>query len=111
MATKGTSVKRSQGKARSTPKRSTSGALTSEDQTKNIFDTSNKDYKEVLKELITSPAVKYVAGGIAMAVLTKMTNKLSDRYPEISSFLKENLDSLSGKMSEFRDDLQGRTHH
>jgi hypothetical protein len=111
MATKRTNSKNRPTKGRTSTKRKTSQTLSTADRAKDFLDVGDKDYKEVLKELITSPAVKYVAGGIATAILTRIANKMGDRYPEISSFLKENLDSLSGKMGEFRNNLQGRTHH
>lgn len=62
----------------------------------------DRDYREIIREFISSPAVKYVAGGIATAVLTRLANNLSDRYPEISNFIRENMDNLEGRLSEFR---------
>ena len=55
------------------------------------------------KELIANPAVKYVAGGIASAMLTKFVDKLAVRYPEISRLLSENLDGIESRLSDFRN--------
>jgi hypothetical protein len=66
-----------------------------------VHSAAKRDYKEVIKDFITSPPVKYIAGGIATALLTRIANNMSDRYPEISSFIKENLDNIEGKLGEF----------
>lgn len=70
-----------------------------------------REYGDILKEFITSPAVKYVAGGIAAAVLARIANNISDRYPELSHFLKENLDTVEGKLGEIRSSMGESTRH
>ena len=62
----------------------------------------DRDYREIIREFISSPAVKYVAGGIATAILTRVATNMADRYPEISNFIRENMDNLEGRLSEFR---------
>ncbi len=57
------------------------------------------DYMGIVRELISNPTVKYVAGGIATALLTRLATNLSDRYPEISKFITENLDTVESKLS------------
>lgn len=61
--------------------------------------------KEMLKDLVNNPAVRYVAGGIATAVLTKVATNLSSKYPEISRFISENLDNVEGRLSDFKNSL------
>lgn len=56
-------------------------------------------YMSLVREIISNPTVKYVAGGIATAMLTRLATKLSDKYPEISSFIRENLDVVESKFS------------
>lgn len=63
------------------------------------------EYKDVLREFISNPAVKYVAGGIATAILARIATNISKRYPEISNFIQENLDTVEGKLNEFRNDF------
>lgn len=65
------------------------------------FNREERDYKDILEELISNPALRYVAAGVATAIVTRIANKLSDRYPEISSFIRENLDQLEGRFGEF----------
>lgn len=54
----------------------------------------DRDMKEILREFISSPAVKYIAGGLATALLTRLANNLSGRYPEISGFIRDNMSTL-----------------
>lgn len=72
-------------------------------------DSGRRDYREIITELISNPAVKYVASGIATALLTRMANKMATRYPEISTFIKENLDDLEGKFGEFSREFKGES--
>lgn len=65
----------------------------------------DRDYKELFRELASNPAVRYVAGGIATAVLTKIASNLSQRYPELSNFIKENLDNVEGRLGDFKNSL------
>lgn len=58
-----------------------------------------RDYMGIVRELVSNPTVKYVAGGIATALLTRLATKLSDKYPEISNFIRENLDTVESKLS------------
>ncbi len=48
-----------------------------------------------------SPAVRFVASGIATAVLGKIAINLADRYPQISQLLRDGLDSVEGKLADF----------
>lgn len=69
-----------------------------------------QEYSEVFQNLISSPAVKYVAGGIATAVLHRFATNLRTRYPEISRVLKENLDFIEGKLSEYSSTFESRSN-
>lgn len=61
-----------------------------------------RDFKDIIRDIASNPAVKYVAGGIATAMLTKLASSLSGRYPEISRLLNENLENFEDKLREFR---------
>lgn len=63
------------------------------------------DYKEILRDLYTSPTVRYLAGGIAAAFLNRYANKLSEKYPEVADFLKENIEAFEGKLGEIKQSL------
>lgn len=59
----------------------------------------------MFKELAGNPAVRYVAGGIATAILSRVAANLTQRYPEISRFIAENLDGIEGHLGEFKNNL------
>jgi len=69
--------------------------------TKSKRSVHKQEYRDVFQNFISSPAVKYVAGGIATAVLHRLATNLSARYPEITRVLKENLDFIESKLTEF----------
>lgn len=73
--------------------------------------TMDRDYKDVLRDLASNPAVRYVAAGIATAVLTKIATNLSERYPELSHFIKENLDNVEGRLGDFKNNLGDSARH
>lgn len=102
-------------KVRAPRKKSTPGSFASEGSTGSAgtmsMDSSKaRHYKEVVRELANNPAVRYVAAGIATAFLTRIANNMSDRYPEISNFIKENLDNVEGKLGEFRSSMDDQRH-
>jgi hypothetical protein len=86
---------------------SSSSSAMDEDETmeSNSSRTGHRDYKIMIKEFAANPAVRYVAGGIATAILSRVATNLSHRYPEISRFISENLDGLEGKLGEFKNNL------
>jgi hypothetical protein len=61
-----------------------------------------RNYRDTLLEWSERPAVKYVAGGLGLAVLARFAYSMSDRYPEISRFVRENIDTIEDKLKEFR---------
>lgn len=63
------------------------------------------NYYKLLQEWSAKPAVRYVAGGLATAVLARVAMKMSGRYPEIVGFFRDNLDTVETKLREFRDEF------
>ncbi len=61
-----------------------------------------KNYRDTLLEWSERPAVRYVAGGMGIALLGRLAFSMSDRYPEVSRFFRENLDTIEDKLKEFR---------
>lgn len=86
-------AKRTTTKSRTAPKKSTVESS----------DYGFKNQNGFFKELISNPAVKYVAGGIATAMLSKFVTRLSEKYPEITRLLTDNLDSIENRLAEFRN--------
>ncbi len=43
------------------------------------------------------PAVRYIAGGLALYGLVRLAMKMSSSYPQIGDFFSENIDSVEGK--------------
>jgi len=64
-----------------------------------------KSYGEVLYRLTEHPALRYVAGGIATALLSRAVQGLKSRYPEISNVLRENFDYLEEKLTHFSGNM------
>lgn len=60
------------------------------------------EYGSLIREFISNPAVKYMAGGIATAILSRLATNMSEKYPELSRFLRENIDGFEGKLSQYR---------
>ncbi len=69
------------------------------------FGGGRENYAQLIRELISNPAVKYVAGGIAASVLSRLASNMSTKYPELSKFLRENIDSFEGKLGQYRSGL------
>lgn len=93
MAKRATSVKRKT----STNSRRASGASASRSSR-----SRSDSFKAVLSGWYEKPAFRYVAGGVGLAVLSRVAMSMSDRYPQISTFLRDNLDVIESKLSEFR---------
>lgn len=61
------------------------------------------------KDLYDSPAVKYVAAGIATAALSKLIKTISKRYPELTKILNEGLESVEDRLVDFNKVKEGGT--
>ena len=60
-----------------------------------------------LRDLIDNPTVRFVAAGIATAILSRLATNLSEKYPELSRLLKENVDSFEGRIGQYRTGMGG----
>ncbi len=69
--------------------------------------SSSGDYQHMIRELISNPAVKYIAGGIATSILARLAQNMSEKYPELSRFLRENIDSFEGRLGQYRPSYGG----
>jgi hypothetical protein len=63
------------------------------------------ELRELMMEMVSHPAVKYVASGLATAILGRLASSLSERYPEIANFVKENIEGLESGFKGFESNL------
>ena len=63
------------------------------------------NYRQIAMDLYNNPTVRYMAGGVAAAILNRVASRLGNKYPEIGSFLKENIGTLEGKLNEFKSGM------
>jgi hypothetical protein len=70
-----------------------------------------QDYRDIIKEMLMSPVFKYIAGGITAAILARLANQSEEKFPEISSFIKDNMNMLQNKLDEYKGHLQGHDSH
>lgn len=75
--------------------------------TRSTGSSSRSEYSQLIREFISNPAVKYMAGGIATAVLSRLATNMSEKYPELSRFLRENIDSFEGRLGQGRPGFSG----
>lgn len=67
-----------------------------------LSSSSYRNYRDTLLEWSERPAVRYVAGGIGLALIGRFAYSISDKYPEIGRFFRENIDTIEDKLKEFR---------
>lgn len=53
------------------------------------------------RSITNMPAVRYIAGGLALYGIVRLAMKTMDSYPQIGEFFSENLDSVEGKFREW----------
>lgn len=80
---------------------------------KRNFSTVDRKFRgsapgQIIREWVNNPAVKYVAGGVAAAVLARLAMNIAEKYPELSRFLKENVETLEDKLGQYRSGFGGR---
>lgn len=66
----------------------------------------NFDYREMVIEVASHPAVRYMAAGVATAMLANLARKTSRRYPEISRFIQDNVDMFETNMDYMRFEIE-----
>ena len=65
--------------------------------------------KEIVQQLMANPTVRYIAVGLATTLVSKLSAKISGRYPEISTFMKDSFPNfdLEEKIKQFKDGQGG----
>lgn len=72
---------------------------------------SDFGYKEVIIDVASHPAVKYMAAGVATAMLARLASKASERYPEISRFIQDNVDMFETNMDYMRFEIESEARN
>lgn len=62
------------------------------------YETLFRDYKKLTREVLEIPATRYILGGVAIVSLIPFAMRLFRRYPEINTFVSDNLDSVVSKV-------------
>lgn len=50
-----------------------------------------------IREFLRSRPIKTMAAGIGTAILSRLATNMTEKYPELARFLKENIESFEGK--------------
>ncbi|MFL5785742.1 MAG: hypothetical protein ACJ76H_14085 [Bacteriovoracaceae bacterium] len=72
-----------------------------------LSNLNSSELSSKLREFIDNPMVKYVAGGIATAILSRLATNMGEKYPELSRFLRENIDTFEGRLGQYRSGMGG----
>lgn len=67
--------------------------------------TRGINYKNVLRKIKANPLSMYIAGGVGAFFLGRFAIRYYRSHPEISTFLKENFDTVEGKLREYKDSI------
>lgn len=67
--------------------------------------TRGINYKNVLRKMKANPLSMYIAGGVGAFFLGRFAIRYYRSHPEISTFLKENFDTVEGKLREYKDSI------
>lgn len=67
--------------------------------------TRGMNYKNFLRKIKASPLSIYLAGGVGAFFLGRFAIRYYRSHPEIQSFLKENFDTVEGKLREYKNSM------
>lgn len=92
--------KKTSGRSRRSPQGTTS----------NISQLSRQgNYKNLIRDLSSSSATRYVLGGIAGILLVRFAMKYYREHPEFSDFLRDNYENVEGRLKQYRQSLSSET--
>lgn len=63
-------------------------------------------YKKVVRDFTRSPSLLYLAGGIGAYFIGRFAYRYYQNHPEISDFIKENVDTVESRLREYRGGSQ-----
>lgn len=58
-----------------------------------------------IRDIAALPAARYIAGGLGLALLTRFAIRYYKSHPAISEYVKENFDTVEGKLREYRSSI------
>lgn len=67
---------------------------------------SGSHFSSKVKEFSDNPAVRYIAGTLAAAAMSKLIEKMSTSYPEITKLVRGTFGSIEDKLVEFKEGPQ-----
>lgn len=67
--------------------------------------TRGMNFKNILRKIKANPVSMYLAGGVGAFFLGRFAIRYYRSHPEISTFLKENFDTVEGKLREYKDSI------
>lgn len=59
-------------------------------------------YKRMVRDISRSSPLLYIAGGIGAFLVGRFAYRYYQDHPEVSDFIKENVDTVESKLREFR---------
>lgn len=63
---------------------------------------NGNNYKNVVRDFSKSSSLLYLVGGIGAFFLGRWALRYYQNHPEISEFIKENVDTVEARLREFR---------
>ncbi len=68
-----------------------------------IIETRGLNYKKILRRMRANPLTLYLAGGVGAFYFGRFLFKYYKNHPEISTFFKENFDTVENKLRNYKD--------
>lgn len=69
--------------------------------------SGNNVYKKSLRTIIDNPVALYLAGTVGAFFLGRFAYRYYQNHPEISEFIRDNFDTVEGKLRDFRGGSAG----
>ena len=83
----------------------TRAALSTTANVKRSLTLRGRNLQASIRDIAALPATRYIAGGLGLALLTRFAIRYYKSHPAISEYVKENFDTVEGKLREYRSSL------
>lgn len=67
---------------------------------------SEEQFEKFLFQFMHSPLLKFALAGLSVAILARLAKKMENQFPEISTFMNENLEFLNERVNSLRNSLK-----